>query len=205
MTTMFKVTATWTGFTGAPGYTNLFFEHADPPSTMVQNAVDNARELFNSCRNALPTIVTITVSPTVELIEDTDGELSDVLTAGAPPVAVTGTDATAYAAPSGLAITWLSPGVYRGNRVRGRSFLVPLGGGSYQSDGSLATGLNGAITTHAEAFIAAAGPTFGVWCRPQDAHKNHAGDDVPASVGKFFEVTASRVQDKVAVLRSRRD
>jgi hypothetical protein len=205
MTTMFKVTSTWSGFTGAPGYTNLFFEHSDPPSTGVQQAVDNARQLFNACKNALPSAVTVTTSPTVELIEDIDGELVDVMTATTPPAAVVGTDTTAYAAPSGLVIAWLSPGVYRGNRVRGKTFLVPIGGVNYQTDGSLATGLPAAITVHAEAFLAATGPTFGVWCRPQKAHLNSAGEAVPASDGKFFEATSSRVADRVSVLRSRRD
>lgn len=196
MTTMFKIESVWTGFPGANGYTNLYFETSDPLQDGLDSAVQNVKDLWEDLKGLFPPDVTITVTPTVELIEDIDGELVGFMAATSPPAATTGTLSGTYAAPVGGCINWLTESIQAGRRVRGRTFLVPFGGGAFQADGSLNNTFATAIGAAAESFRTATGPTFGVWARPRTT---------PSLAGKFCAATSSRVPDKAVVLRSRRD
>lgn len=209
MTSMFKVTAIWSGFPGAPGYSNFFFEHSDPPSSAIDAAGGNVRAFFNTIKDALTTNVHILVSPEVPVVEDIDGTLVDLLVMGTPPLEVVGTSTQPYAGPAGFCVTWNTGTVYAGHKVVGRTYLVPGTSNQMDTDGTIkSTGitlLNGAVTN----FLAAAGPQFGIWSRPFPGRDASAGPPPvaakPAHDGKFVECHSGVVHDKVAVLRSRRD
>jgi hypothetical protein len=92
----------------------------------------------------------------------------------------------------GSCISWLTGAVHGTHQLRGRTFVVPLNSGSYDTDGSLtSTALNRARTA-ATALVASG--EFGVWGRP-----------VAGANGLWSQALASNVRDKIAVLRSRRD
>ena len=110
------------------------------------------------------------------------------------PLPVTGVDTGVYAAVAGACVTWLTQGVLAGKRVRGRTFLVPMGAGGLQNDGTLSTAEVSAINTAASNLIAAA-PEFTIWRRPTSK---------AAADGSSHPVLAFRVQDKTAFLTSRR-
>jgi hypothetical protein len=79
----------------------------------------------------------------------------------------------------------------------GRSFVVPASTEIYQTDGTIASATLTEQRAAASAYVAATGPTVGVWVRPKTGTGAHAGQFVPA--------VAARVPDLAAVLRSRRD
>lgn len=189
-----RVTAVWTGFSGAPGYTSFHFSTFTGGGD-AQAAVDRVRAFFSGVRTFLPGSVSIQVQPTVEILDEASGVLQDYVDAEDPPLVVTGNGTGAYSAAAGAVISWNTATVANGRRVRGRTFLVPLSGSGLESDGTLsAAGL-------LEINAAAAGLEGGdfeqqlvVWSRP----RNGAG-------GVAAPVTGHRVPDMTAVLRSRRD
>jgi hypothetical protein len=196
VTALFKVQARWNGWAGAPGYTNLYFETSDPLSGGAQQAVDNVRAFFATIKDFIPGACSVLVSPTVDMVEDTDGELDDTITVATPPLVVTGGSGATFAAVAGACITWKTAGVVAGRRVRGRTFIVPMSANQYQADGSLVDAAIPILVGAASALRTATGPTFVIWHRPTGS---------PASGGSSFAVTAQSISDKVSYLSSRRD
>lgn len=203
MTNMLKVKARWHGFTGSPGYSNFFFrEWSDgsytPTTAEASAAVAKVHNFFDSLKTGLPPVVNVQVEQEVEVIEDTNGQISSILTAAAKPNVV-GTATTAqYSAASGACITWLTGGVRNGRRVRGRTFLVPLSNVIYDVNGTLSATWLQNIQYSASILTTddASTPTFGVYSRPSGPG---------ATDGTWQIATGSRVPDMAAVLRSRRD
>lgn len=194
---LFRATMTWTGFTGSPGYTNLHF--LDPDETPSQIALDSVtarcRTFFEALKATLPGSVRIDYPTALQRIDTGTGDLLEDLQVAA--VAQTaGTGLTTFSSATGACITWRTVGVLAGRRVIGRTFIVPIASGSYDTDGTLNNTSRTTINTAATAFI---GPTIdmvlAIWHRPTTG-----GTD-----GAAYDVTTASVRDKTAVLRSRRD
>lgn len=194
---MFRVVAEWTGFSGAPGYSNFFFQGPEETEATAQLAVNAVRAFFEAIRNDLPAGVTINVSPVVGEVNRQDGVLGDEIQVGTAPAAVVGQGTGGWSAASGTVVNWRTATIVRGRRVRGRTFLVPLQSGSYDNQGTLTTGALGVLRAAANTlagFNGAGGLRFVVWSRPR------AG-----VLGSTAPVEAAQVNDRVAILRSRRD
>lgn len=192
---LYRVKARWSGFNGAPGYSIFHFFHPDEGAGgTAEDAVASVRTLVNSWASWIPPVVTINVEGQVEVIATETGQLQDVEDVTTPAPVVGGGTGN-YSAASGACLNWLTSGVRNGRRVRGRTFVVPLTVGAYDMTGTLATatltGLQAGATAFADSLN---GPV--VYARPSAPG---------AADGVAFDIGASRVNDKVAVLRSRRD
>lgn len=199
MAPILKVKIKWSGFAGAPGYTNFFFDDATGPPT--QTTADNAKlKAGNFCsyiNSYLPIEASLQVQTDVEVIEETTGEMLSVYNVSTH-TPVQGQAASApYSAASGAVVTWRTAGVRNGRRVRGRTFLVPFANSAYQSDGTLSSAALTALTTNFNSFLSTPGvATFGIYARPTSSM---------ATDGIFHAATGFSIPDRVAVLRSRRD
>lgn len=191
---MLHVTMNWTGFPGAPGFSNFYFQNTSD-LTGANSAVTKVQQFADALHFFLPANVTLQASTEVEDIDPANGDLLGVITATAASPAWTGTDTGIYAAPAGACINWLTAGVHRGRRVRGRTFIVPLGGDQYQADGSLLDATRTGLLAAGNAFVT--GGALAVWARPYGPP--------PVVAGGVYDVNAVSVNDKVSVLRSRRD
>lgn len=199
MTDMAKVTVNWSGFIGGPGFTNLYFRAA-AGGAITQGVADAAtakvHTWLTAWLGALPMNVTVTVDPSVEVVNDADGVLSAFFTT-APGAGRPGTGAGGYAAASGACINWYTTGIRFGRRVRGRSFMVPLYGGAFSTDGTIDDSKLSGFRTATSAMISTVDAAeLAVWNRPLKT--------VPGSGGSHV-VTASTIPDKAAILSSRRD
>lgn len=189
-----RVTATWTGLPGLPGYSNFFFDGAATPESLT-GVRDDIRAAFSAIAAYLPANTVVSTSGEHAILDEGTGALIDYVASAGSVLTVVGTGAGNYSAPSGAVVNWNTQTVNRGRRVRGRTFLVPLVNNAYDPTGNLATPAIVAIQNFAELLIGAgAENTFGVWSRPE----NGAG-------GVFGAATSYRVPDMAAVLRSRRD
>lgn len=199
MAEILRVKINWTGFVGGPGYTNLYFRDFTEGATdqaMADGAVAKTKTFLTSVQNYLPTAVITGVDPTVDRLEETTGELQGFFTTS-PGAAVAGGQAGVYSAASGACISWGTNGVRNGRRIRGRTFIVPLGGSQYGSDGTLSDTMVTALRNAATALRAETGAgDLGIWARPTAPG---------AADGVWYFATTSNVKDKVAILRSRRD
>jgi hypothetical protein len=194
-----RVTINWTGFVGAPGFTNLYFSPAAGPDitqAVVDAAVTKTYTWLSNFTSSLPTAVTTGVDPSVEVINSLDGKLIAFMT-GTPPAATAGSDSGTFSAATGVVTSWYTGGIRNGRRVRGRSFIVPMGPTAYQNDGTIATTKLTAWRGTANALIANVDAArLAVWSRPS----------APGALdGIAYDVISAQVNDKVAVLTSRRD
>jgi hypothetical protein len=190
---LWKYTTTWSGGKIGTGFTNLYFTLG---TGTAQAVADSVKAFFSGCYSVgafLPTGVTMSFASQVDQIGDHSGELtlSELVT---PPSPITGSDGTRYAAVAGGCVTWQTNGFLGGKRVRGRTFLVPVGGGGLQADGTLDSTFLGFVSTAAAALIAAT-PELVVWHRPTSTA---AADGAP------FVVTGAKITDRAAYLTSRR-
>lgn len=189
-----RVTAIWTGFSGAPGYSNFFF-NAFGGGDEVTLEVERVRAFFQAIRDLLPSAVNIQVQQEAAILEESSGALIDYAQAEAPAQPVIGGTSANYSGPAGATVTWNTDAVARGRRLRGRTFLVPLAVSAYDPQGTLTNNTITTINGAADLLYAQGdGPELVIWSRPRDG----AGGSIGA-------VTSHRVADQAAVLRSRRD
>lgn len=191
---IYRVRSIWSGFQGAPGYTNLFFSNdsVDPAGASQTGAT--VRSMFAAVSTILAGPVSIQVQPTVDIFALGTGQITGQVTMSTVPGPVNGVGTGAYSAPTGAAITWVTDAYANGRRRTGRTYFVPLTNNAYESDGSLSAAALTALDNAADAIVGAVGTTPVVW------HRAVAGAGAEASV-----ITAARIKDSAAVLRSRRD
>lgn len=193
-----RVRAAFSGFNGGPGVSTFYC--LDPSAFLPL-----LHDFLSNFTGSLPGTVVITIEGSGDIIDSTSGLLTGTWTAAAP-APILGVAAGAYAAPAGVVVNWLTGTVLDGHRLRGRTFIVPLSGSAFDGDGSILTALLGGIRAAADSFIVAAANNFVIWHRPRPAGTvNRKGVVLPARAGGHAIATSSRVLDKVAVLRSRRD
>lgn len=192
--TIHRVTAQWSGFTGAPGYSNFHFSPFTGGGDVDQE-IGRVRSFFSDIISVMPSDMSVQVSSTVELIDEETGVLEGYLEGEEVSSVSPATGTPDYAGPVGAVINWLTNTVNNGRRVRGRTFIVPIRSTSYEGDGTLTSDALSTLRDAASDFVQDEFESgFVVWSRP----RNGAG-------GLAAPVTGSRVPDLAAVLRSRRD
>lgn len=169
-----------------PGVTTLYFEEAGSGFvTGVQNWVA-------AWKNYIPSGISMKVEGFGDLIDVATGGLSGTWTDGTT-LTQTGTFAGSYAAGVGCRTVWQTNGVHNGRRVRGSSYVVPIGGSLFDTDGTLAGATKTAIEGAGTTLVGLATNVLCVYSRPS------AG-----SGGQSSPVLSAEVPDKVSWLRTRR-
>lgn len=199
MAEILKFTAQWSGFAGAPGYSNFFardFSGGAPDQAMADGFLTKLDTWLDAWAGFLPVNVSVLVNAQVEVIEETTGALEGFFNV-TPDFSRSGSSTDNWSAASGACVNWYTPLVRNGRRLRGRTFMVPLYGAAYQSDGTLNNTMLGTLRTATNTFISQTGAgDMGVWGRPTAPG---------ASDGVWAACSSMTINDKVAVLRSRRD
>lgn len=194
MVNVARFRAVWTGFQGAPGYSNFHFGPYDGTPATIPPVQGIITTFFSNLTVILPDGLTILLESDTTIIDEQTGQIQYTVP-GDPQAAVEGITSGPYSAPSGAAVDWLTATYRNGHRIRGRTFIVPLVGSSYDTQGNLVNVATNALTTAAETMMGATGMKLGVYHRPA-----FEGD-----AGEFTTVTSYRIPSRPAVLRSRRD
>lgn len=194
-----RVKVNWTGIPSGPGFTNLYFRNTTPGiinQTVVNQAVSKTDTWLSTFTTGINNTISFVVDPTVDVIDDTNGALQGFF-AATPTATRVGTQTANYSAASGVCINWSTNAVRNARRMRGRTFIVPLGNNCYAPDGTLDTTRLGNFRADAATFrTPGTDAALVIWGRPTGP---------AATDGVSAEVTSSSVSDKVAVLTSRRD
>jgi hypothetical protein len=207
MAALYRIRTLWTGFAGAPGYSNHYFVTTDPLAAGAQTAANDLKAFWNVCQNVLPNVVTLTIDPAVATIDEVSSAQIDEVALSSPPAANTGIVAGPYASPAGMCVTWNTSSFLYGRRVRGRTYVVPIASSSYATGGVLTSTIVSATQTAAQALIAGTS-NFVVYTRKREfkaADPAKGTKEVSERPGAFSAVTSALVRPKVAVLTSRRD
>lgn len=196
----------WAGTSGGPGLTQLAVREPSgvfATDASVQSCVNAVRAFWNAIAAQLPNEITLTVQPTVDWYREADSELVGSITAATAPASVAGTDTGSYSMASGYKCN-LQTGVIRnGRRVRGSIYVVPAALGVFSTSGTIGSApratTNTALAT-LKSSLNGSGLEWCVWSR-----EFKATADKPYRAGATAPVTVAEVNEKVAVLRGRRD
>lgn len=184
---MDRLQVRWTGFMGGPGYSNFYFvggvAHSDP-----------VHAFFTSLSALMVGNCSVNIPDGGDTFNEATGELTGAWGTPTSRNVASQNGPAAYAGGSGACISWNTNSINRGRKIRGRTFLVPLYGGTFDTDGSISamhlTELNNWVATFADAGASG----LGIWSRPR------------LGIGGLHgPVTGGVVHDLAAVLRSRRD
>ena len=193
-----RVRVDLTGFPGGPGV-STFYAIAGP------TLVPQVRTFYAAIISQMPAGVVAHVEDAGDSIDDTNGTIGGSWTV-APGTDANSTHSAAYAAASGGLVKWLTSTILDGHRLRGHTFIVPMAGDAFATDGGLLPGAAAILSNAAAALVTASAGNLVVWHRPKHGPRPAAGGPRPViRVGGHGVVTGSSVPTKSAVLRSRRD
>jgi len=185
-----KVQVGWSGFIGSPGVSTFYIRETEPGGTVELAPL---RQFLSAALTGfLPNGVTLTFPTVGDVILDTTGTIVGTWTA-APQAPIIGASIGVFSGTSGAVVTWRTIVLVGGRRVRGRTFLVPLAGTAYASDGTLATNFRDGVLAAAAAVIQDPFAKLGIFHRP-----------VGGAGGVVAAIAAATMTDKAMVLRSRR-
>lgn len=187
MPNLARVRTTWSGSpVVGTGVTTFYFDEAH------SGFVADVAAFFVSLAARVPQVVTFTTLNTGDIIDEATGALVGTWTDGVTSTA-NSSGSGSFAAGVGVRGRWSTNGIRNGRRVRGSTFVVPLVGSAYQSDGTIdGTVWTGISNSFGALYTAGAGFQY-VWSRP-----------VAGAGGEAHLVIGSDVPDKVSWLRSRR-
>jgi hypothetical protein len=200
MGNILKVVTKWTGLQGGNGFTNLYFEPVPEADAITQAHVDAAvarvENFFTAFRPYRPPAVFTQVDPAVQELDENSGQIrafwGAVTAAPAAGTSVSGS----HSAVAGACINWSTANALNGRRVRGRTFMVPLGASGLDVNGTIDNTALGVMRTAATTLQAdGANIRLVVWHRP-----SILGID-----GGAYDVISASINDKTAILTSRRD
>lgn len=198
MTLIARTRVTWTGTpVVGPGVSTFYLASgvtAGWPAALVT--------LYTALKNYVPTGVTWTIPDTVDLIEDTTGELDSSMTPGGGGSVLSSGGAVDYKPGVGGRLRWGTDGVVGGRRVTGTTFLVPMT--SQETP-------NGVVQGATRATIAAAMATYwGSTAFDPAIYSRHlparvvGGKSYPERMGSAHQITSGSVPASITWLRSRR-
>ena len=177
----------WSGFGGAPGYTNMYFTPGDAGIFLP-----GLKGFFDLLVSRLPNGMHIAYPSSGDELNEASGVITGSWGV-TPPADTVGGDSSVYPGAAGACVIWDTLSIVAGRRLKGRTFVVPMTSATFDIDGSLSAGtvtlFNSAIAT----FLSGTAGSGLVWHRP-----------VGGSGGVAGVIQGGHVSDKCAVMRSRR-
>lgn len=192
--------ATWTGFTGAPGYTKFYWEELVDPAGR-QAAVDTTRQFFLALQPILRTAWSVAFSNVVQTFDVGTSKLVSEAVAGTSPAGLAGTVANtvAYAGGVGAVIKWTTGAIFIGRHQSGRTYIVPTAG-AHDIDGTLNPTAVTSLGLAASALVGNSTAHPVVWSKRYD----RTVKPPVQTAGQIARILGGTPQDRTAVLRSRR-
>lgn len=198
MPNMARISCAWQNWPGAPGVTQFY---ADPGS--LQGVVNALKVFWDGLQGGFPNLLTIQVPSSGDLVDDATGQIAGAWSVATQPAVTTCTGVGNYAGNAGAVLHWLTVGLAKGRRIRGRTFLVPLVNTAFDSGGSLSPAMVTNTTLAGNKLITDTAGQLKVWHRPVYA-KPKTKPPVIVTPGSTATITSCRVPDLAVSLRSRR-
>jgi len=204
------VRTNWSGTSGGPGLSQWAIAETLEggvgsffTTTNCQIAVNEMRVFWEAIKAYIPNEVILTVSPTVDIYNEVNGDLIGSITATTSPTSTTGTDTTSYSMASGMKMKLATSTIRNGRRVAGALYVVPSGGAAMTAFGVVPSTARTALNNAGNAFrVALLTPLLKhvVYSRPLPEDHPLGPRD-----GALSEITAYDTNEKTAILRGRRD
>jgi hypothetical protein len=160
------------GDIGGLGLTRFHWQRVDATTPLVPDANSAAAAihgLISIFSSAMPSDITWSFNPLVKLLDVSTGQVMGILNLTTVPAPVTGGSASDYGAGLGARINWSTTSVHGRRFLRSATYMVPLAGNAYSTNGSIASSVvtagNGACATYLAALNTAALEGI-AWHRP---------------------------------------
>lgn len=203
---MLEYRCPWSIPNAGPSVSTFHFD-GTAGSAAAGAAANAIRAFFLALAGSLPDDVTVTFDSEVREIDVATGELTNVVSI-APPPPVPGTVTGEWPAGTGARIVWQTPRILRGRRVRGATFIVPIGAGLFTTGGQLGipmiTACNSAGTTLISQLNTLALPLLVYSRRVLEQPAVPGLPPVVLHPGTATEVTTVATSPIVATLRGRK-
>lgn len=134
-----KVLVTWNGATGLPGLSVFYTLAAD-------DATANLGTFFTAIKGFFPGGMSWSIPAAGDQVSDNSGQLTGGWVGGTAAT-VTASGTTKYAAGTGTFVQWGTSIIVNNRRLKGRTFLAPLTGDQYDTDGTILTATVGTMNT----------------------------------------------------------
>lgn len=187
-----QLTARYTGFTGATGWTRFKFI-GSLDNTQTAACAARARAFLNVVAGWMPNGTFYNFDPTATHHAD-DGTLMDELAYGSVPTQIVGASSAKYPGGVGVVVNWITGTVHGGRKIRGKTFLVPLTSDAFTATGSVNPTLVSDVNTAATA-LATGTPALCI-------NSQHASHDTAGPMSA--EVISGKVSTLPAELHSRK-
>lgn len=194
---MLRVRTTLAGFVGGPGLHTAYFVCDTEDVAAATRCREHVRDLFtNAYAAALSNSITWLVQTDVDEITSADGHTINTFSVPAV-LSGNGTGGASVAPPAVAMLVRLNTGTWvGGRRLQGRTFISPLGPSVPEVDGTVVNTFLATKNIALAALLAGLPATdqYHVWHRPVSGAGGYTG-----------RITSMVIQDKIAVLTSRRD
>lgn len=199
MTPVYRVKVAWTNFPGAPGLSVHYLK-----ATTIGLAP--LTTFYTAIKQLMPLNLTFQIPNSGDILTVEDGKIGGTWSASGGGTAASSAGSGAYSGSSGSMVRWQTAGIVAGQRVQGRTYLVPGAPGIYFTDGSLAGATQTTVETAAAALITAYGGDLVVYARPFKGRAATPGGApaIPARDGSIHQITSAICPDLAVVMRSRR-
>ena len=194
---MNRIRVEWSGapVTG-PGLTTFYTSGG---TTTLPASV---KTFFTAVKATFPAGITWTIPSAGDVIRVEDGQLTSAWTSSGGGTVTSGGTGTNWAYGAGGRIVWETAGIYRGHRVKGTTFMVPLVIDYY----SAAAGVSSVATTNwtSAALALLAAESLVVYSRKVPTRTKPDGTVVPGTDGVITAIAGVLVPTKETSLKSRR-
>jgi len=180
-----RVPVAWTTGPGGAGLSVFYSASADDATAALGT-------FFNAIKGLFPGAVTWSIPAAGDKLESSTGALTGTWSGGTAAT-VTGSGAGNYAAGTDLYVRWLTGGLRNSRKFQGRTFLVPVLTGGYDSSGTIDNSNLSTVQTAVNTLVATG--LLILWGRPIAPSTSN---------GLINPITAGVVPDKVTSLKSRR-
>jgi hypothetical protein len=191
-----KLVVSW-NFSGIPSGSSVFYTSASQGSSFQPRLVT----FFTAIESYFPTAIGWTIPNNGETLDETTGKQVNVWSGGTTST-LAGTGTGAWSQVSGALIRWQTGQFANGRKIRGRTFLVPIGSANYSAGTISATTAN-AINAAATTLWSALPGQLVVYSRP--VYDNTVKPPTLTRAGFSHPVNGSAVPTAVTYLSSRRD
>src|SRR6478752_4701630 len=124
-----RIIVNWNGLAGLPGV-SVFYS-----LDSVTGQLAALRTFFDSLKLAFPAPLQWSFPGSGDVLDSATGTLTGGWT-DTTPSSVTATGSGQHASGVGMFVKWNTAAIVGGRRLKGRTFLCPLGSGQYESTGN---------------------------------------------------------------------
>ena len=185
MTTIQRIPVVWNGLAGLPGVSVHY-------GVLAGSAVADLKAFFTAIKALFPASLTWQVPVSGDTIDDASGRVNGTWADAAGGI-VTSTGSGIWAQGTGMMVRWDTSAIHNGRRVKGRTFLCPMFGSAFQTDGTIIDAYVATVHTAADALVA--GGDAKIFTRPPKG---------TFSGGSSAVLSGALAEDRVTSLRSRR-